>query len=42
LLAILGLAALCANVLPFAGAVVMLAGIGLLVAHYWGRRTAAA
>jgi autotransporter-associated beta strand protein len=41
LLAVAGLAALCGGVLPFIGLIALLAGIVLLVAHYWRRRTAA-
>jgi len=42
LLAVVGLASLCGGVLPFAGLIAMLAGIGLLVASFWGRRALAA
>ncbi len=38
-LAVAGFASLCSGVLPFAGLVAMLAGIGLLVAHFWRRRS---
>jgi len=38
LLAIVGLVSLCGGVLPVAGAIAMLTGIGLLVAHFWRRR----
>ncbi len=41
LLAVAGFAALCSGLLPFAGLLAMLAGIGLLVAHFWRRRAAA-
>jgi len=42
LLAIAGLVSLCGGLLPVVGLVAMLAGIGLLVAHFWRRRIAAA
>ena len=39
LLAIVGLAALCSGLLPVVGLIAMLTSIGLLVAHFWRRRS---